>query len=90
MNVSGLVMGELDFDLLAVRTCITYHLWELAKVSSMARNLVDSKISMDESWFKAGGVGLDQHSEGVAVSSGPLCTAAGCAAHFSALEQVGR
>jgi len=41
-----------NFDLIAERKSVVYHLRELAKASVMAKYLVDSKAKIDPSWYK--------------------------------------
>jgi hypothetical protein len=40
-----------NFDLIAERRSVIYHLRELAKASVIAKFLLDSKIRLEESWF---------------------------------------
>mmetsp|Transcript_86086 Transcript_86086/g.152043 ORF Transcript_86086/g.152043 Transcript_86086/m.152043 type:complete len:1127 (-) Transcript_86086:71-3451(-) len=40
-----------NFDLIAERKSVIYHLRELAKASVMAKFLMDAQVQMDESWF---------------------------------------
>jgi len=40
-----------NFDLIAERKSVVFHLRELAKASVMAKFLVDSKTSLDNSWY---------------------------------------
>eukprot|EP00930_Biecheleria_cincta_P071201 TRINITY_DN58720_c0_g1_i1.p1 TRINITY_DN58720_c0_g1~~TRINITY_DN58720_c0_g1_i1.p1 ORF type:complete len:1107 (+),score=253.54 TRINITY_DN58720_c0_g1_i1:32-3352(+) len=42
-----------NFDLIAERKSVVYHLRELAKASVMAKFLVDSKVLLDPSWYEA-------------------------------------
>merc|ERR1719460_1245281 len=43
-----------NFDLIAERKSVIFHLRELAKASVMAKYLQDSKISLEKSWFELG------------------------------------
>merc|ERR1719498_884627 len=40
-----------NFDLIAERKSVIYHLRELAKASVVAKYLIDSEIQLDESWY---------------------------------------
>merc|ERR1719284_1378223 len=40
-----------NFDLIAERKSVIYHLRELAKASVVAKYLIDAEIQLDESWF---------------------------------------
>jgi len=40
-----------NFDLIAERKSVVFHLRELAKASVMAKYLLDSRIQLEESWF---------------------------------------
>jgi hypothetical protein len=40
-----------NFDLIAERKSVVYHLRELAKASVLAKHLLDANVSLDESWF---------------------------------------
>merc|ERR1719375_646447 len=40
-----------NFDLIAERKSVIYHLRELAKASVMAKYLLDSRIPLEEHWF---------------------------------------
>merc|ERR1719174_520282 len=44
-----------NFDLIAERKSVVYHLRELAKASVLAKFLVDSKTQVEESWFNLAG-----------------------------------
>ena len=41
-----------NFDLIAERKSVVFHLRELAKASVMAKYLVDSKARLDPAWYK--------------------------------------
>mmetsp|Transcript_47162 Transcript_47162/g.74540 ORF Transcript_47162/g.74540 Transcript_47162/m.74540 type:complete len:1086 (-) Transcript_47162:73-3330(-) len=41
-----------NFDLIAERRSVIYHLRELAKASVVAKFLLDSKVQLEESWFR--------------------------------------
>ena len=41
-----------NFDLIAERKSVVFHLRELAKASVMAKYLVDSKARLDPTWYK--------------------------------------
>ena len=41
-----------NFDLIAERKSVVFHLRELAKASTMAKYLVDAKIRIDNSWYQ--------------------------------------
>jgi len=45
-----------NFDLIAERKSVVYHLRDLAKASVLAKYLVDSQMHVPEAWFSAGGV----------------------------------
>jgi len=45
-----------NFDLIAERKSVIYHLRELAKASVLAKYLVDSRMRVPEAWFSAAGV----------------------------------
>merc|ERR1719454_1493422 len=45
-----------NFDLIAERKSVVFHLRELAKASVIAKYLLDSRISLEESWFNLGSV----------------------------------
>merc|ERR1719482_1061594 len=40
-----------NFDLIAERKSVIYHLRELAKASVLAKHLLDAAVTLDESWF---------------------------------------
>lgn len=44
-----------NFDLIAERKSVVYHLRELAKASVLAKFLVDARIQVEESWFNLAG-----------------------------------
>mmetsp|Transcript_43762 Transcript_43762/g.126445 ORF Transcript_43762/g.126445 Transcript_43762/m.126445 type:complete len:1161 (+) Transcript_43762:61-3543(+) len=44
-----------NFDLIAERKSVIYHLRELAKASVLAKYLVDDKVTLEESWFTLAG-----------------------------------
>lgn len=41
-----------NFDLIAERKSVIYHLRELAKTSVVAKFLLDAQVSLDENWFR--------------------------------------
>mmetsp|Transcript_20175 Transcript_20175/g.63072 ORF Transcript_20175/g.63072 Transcript_20175/m.63072 type:complete len:646 (+) Transcript_20175:2-1939(+) len=46
-----------NFDLIAERKSVVYHLRELAKASVLAKYLMDDNFSLEESWFSLAGEG---------------------------------
>jgi len=49
-----------NFDLIAERKSVIYHLRELAKASVLAKHLLDAHVALDESWFH-----LEQEKESI-------------------------
>mmetsp|Transcript_66648 Transcript_66648/g.104176 ORF Transcript_66648/g.104176 Transcript_66648/m.104176 type:complete len:1210 (+) Transcript_66648:73-3702(+) len=45
-----------NFDLIAERRSVIYHLRELAKASVLAKFLLDAEVQLEEAWFSLGGV----------------------------------
>lgn len=48
-----------NFDLIAERKSVVFHLRELAKASVLAKSLVEADVDLDDSWFK-----MSEDSEG--------------------------
>merc|ERR1719456_2060812 len=44
-----------NFDLIAERKSVVYHLRELAKASVIAKFLIDAEVQVEESWFNLTG-----------------------------------
>merc|ERR1719389_1646704 len=44
-----------NFDLIAERKSVVYHLRELAKASVMAKFLIDADVAVEEEWFNLAG-----------------------------------